>query len=205
MSCLLCIAGAEADRYNDAPEEESKLSMSPQRSAVLASLLVLFLCAPFAQPRDIAELQRQFQTPPDDARMMMRWWWFGPTITKTELEREMRLMKDGGIGGFEIQPVYPVVLDNANKGLKTVPFLSDEFIDALKFTQEKARELGLRVDVTIGSGWPFGGPSVPVTEAAGRLRVDRVKANSRRVPLPPIAEGEKLLAAFGNSTASRSE
>lgn len=135
----------------------------------------------------------------------MRWWWFGPTVTKAELEREMRLMKDGGIGGFEIQPIYPVVLEDASKGLKTFPFLSDEFMDALKFTQEKARELGLRVDLTIGSGWPFGGPSVPVTEAAGRLRVERVKATTRRVPMPPIAEGEKLLAVFGNSTASGSE
>jgi len=40
---------------------------------------------------------------------MMRWWWFGPAVTKPELEREMRLMKEGGIGGFEVQPVYPLL------------------------------------------------------------------------------------------------
>ncbi len=133
---------------------------------------------------------------------MMRWWWFGPTVTKTELEREMRLMKEGGIGGFEIQPVYPVVLDDPTKGLKNLPFLSPEFLDALKFTQQKAKELGMRVDLTIGSGWPYGGPSVPVTQAAGRLKVDRLKvaANQRRVPLPIINEGEKLLAIFQGST-----
>jgi hypothetical protein len=51
----------------------------------------------------VADLERAFRTPPDDARIMMRWWWFGPAVTKAELEREMRLMKDGGIGGFEIQ------------------------------------------------------------------------------------------------------
>ena len=34
---------------------------------------------------------------------MMRWWWFGPAVTEPELEREMRLMKEGGIGGFEVQ------------------------------------------------------------------------------------------------------
>lgn len=143
-------------------------------------------------------LQRQFQNPPDDSRIMMRWWWFGPTITKAELVREMRVMKEGGIGGFEIQPVYPVVLDDASKGLKTIPFLSDEFIGMVRFTQEKARELGLRVDLTVGSGWPFGGPTVPIAEAASRLRVERVRVNAgqRRVPLPPIGEGEKLLAVF---------
>src|SRR2546428_6446352 len=37
------------------------------------------------------DLQRGFARPPDDARIMMRWWWFGPSVTKSELEREMRL------------------------------------------------------------------------------------------------------------------
>ena len=101
---------------------------------------------------------------------MMRWWWFGPAVTKSELEREMRLMKEGGIGGFEIQPVYPLVLDDAATGIKNLPFLSDEFIEALRFTSEKARELGLRVDLTIGSGWPYGGPQVSISQASSRLR-----------------------------------
>ena len=92
----------------------------------------------------------------------MRWWWFGPAVTKSELEREMRLMKEAGIGGFEVQPVYPLALDNDANGIKTLPFLSDEFLDALRFTSEKARELGLRFDLTLGSGWPFGGPTVSI-------------------------------------------
>ncbi|MGH9840808.1 MAG: glycosyl hydrolase [Blastocatellia bacterium] len=167
---------------------------------VLAALLVasISLLVAFARQSSspITELQHQFRNPPDDTRIMMRWWWFGPTVTKAELEREMRLMKAGGIGGFEIQPVYPVVLDDASKGLKTLPYLSDEFLDALRFTNEQARELGLRVDLTVGTGWPYGGPSVPVTEAAGRLRVERVKVTQRRAPIPSIAEGEKLLGAF---------
>lgn len=128
----------------------------------------------------------------------MRWWWFGPAVTKPELEREMRLMKEGGIGGFEVQPVYPLALDDAATGIRTLPFLSDEFIDALRFTSEKARELGLRMDLTLGSGWPYGGPQVPVSEAAGRLRIESARADGdrRRIPLPDISTGEKLLAVF---------
>ena len=38
---------------------------------------------------------------------MMRWWWFGPQVTDEELARELQAMKDGGIGGVEVQPVYP--------------------------------------------------------------------------------------------------
>src|SRR5258708_5360889 len=148
--------------------------------------------------QSIGEIQRLFQDPPGDSRVMMRWWWFGPTVSKSEIEREMHLMKEGGIGGFEIQPVYPVVLDDEKAGLKTLPYLSDRFMDSLRFTADKARELGLRFDLTLGSGWPFGGPSVSINDAAGRLRVEHVKitAGSRRVTVPAFGVGEKLLAAF---------
>jgi len=144
-----------------------------------------------AAPSNIDQLKHSFENPPDDARIMMRWWWFGPAVTKPELEREMRLMKEGGIGGFEVQPVYPL-------GFQNTPYLSGEFLDALRFTGEKARELGLRMDLTLGSGWPFGGPHIPVTQAAGKLRVERVTvpANTFSIPLPYIAEGEKFIAAF---------
>jgi len=146
----------------------------------------------------IEDLQRSFISPPDESRIMMRWWWFGPAVTKSELEREMRLMKEAGIGGFEVQPVYPLALDNDANGIKTLPFLSDEFLDALRFTSEKARELGLRFDLTLGSGWPFGGPTVSIDHAAGRLRYEHhtVDANTRFVKVPSIGAGEKLLGVF---------
>src|SRR5215471_13610876 len=147
---------------------------------------------------DLPALEQLFQNPPDSSRIMMRWWWFGPAVTKPELEREMQLMKSAGIGGFEVQPVYPLALDDPSTGIKTLPFLSNEFIDTLKFVSEKAHELGLRMDLTLGSGWPYGGPQVPVRHAAGQLRLQRVKIenDATRVPLPSRTAGEKLLAIF---------
>ena len=169
---------------------------SMKRLLLIFALLAAPIRVTFAAPID--DLQRSFLHPPDDARIMMRWWWFGPAVTRTELEREMQLMKEGGIGGFEVQPVYPLVLDDPEKGIRTLPFLSDGFIDALRFTSEKARQLGLRFDLTLGSGWPFGGPMVTVDNAAGRLRYEHVKIDPalRFVKVPAIGAGEKLLAAF---------
>jgi len=161
------------------------------------SLIALTVTAWAADP-SVVELQRAFENPPDDARIMMRWWWFGPSVKEAELEREMRLMKAGGIGGFEIQPVYPLELDDSEKGFHNFAYLSPEFLKALRFTSDKARELGLRMDLTLGSGWPFGGPHIPVTQSAGRLRCERVpvQANMSRVPLPDMVAGEKLIATF---------
>src|SRR6185369_16359178 len=171
---------------------------TPRRRPLLGRFcLFVILCGSTAAAQ-IADLQRSFLNPPDDSRIMMRWWWFGPAVDHAQLEREMRLMKDGGIGGFEVQPVYPLSLDDAEKGIKTSPFLSPEFLNALRFTADKAKELGLRFDLTLGSGWPFGGPSVSIEHAAARLRYERVKVepNSKFVKVPAIGAGEKLIAAF---------
>ena len=157
-------------------------------------LAALCLTLP-AQTLDQA--RASFVTPPPDARIMMRWWWFGPAVDKAELEAELRTMQSMGIGGVEIQPVYPLTPDDP-KGLTNIKYLSDEYLAALKFTAAKARELNLRMDITLGSGWPFGGPHIPITEASARLRIDRIAitAATNSVAMPDIAAGEKLLAIF---------
>jgi len=152
---------------------------APLKISLVCLLAILPARVP-AQSTNLLQLMRSFQHPPDDSRIMMRWWWFGPAVTKPELEREMKLMKDGGIGGFEVQPVYPLTLEgNFN-------YLSPEFLDDLQFAGAKARELGLRMDLTLGSGWPYGGPHISVSKASSRLRVER--------SAPKLADGESLIA-----------
>ncbi len=136
--------------------------------------------------------------PPNDARVLMRWWWFGSAVTQSELRRELEIMKTAGIGGVEIQPVYPLTLDDPQDKVNNFSYLSGDFLRNLRFTVEEARKLGLRVDITLGSGWPYGGPRTPVTEAAGRLRCERVVVNKeeRSVPIPSLEYGEQLLSIF---------
>src|ERR1700676_190391 len=165
---------------------------------ILVAAFGMWMLKAAVAPADLAALKQAFQHPPDDARIMMRWWWFGSAVEKPELEREMRTMKEGGIGGFEVQPVYPLELDDPARGIRNLKYLSDEFLDDLQFAGEKARELGLRMDLTLGSGWPFGGPHIPITQAAGKLRLDRVPVppNASSVPLPALGDGEKFITAF---------
>src|SRR3989442_7985416 len=96
---------------------------SPLRSAGALQMVIFILVAlgP-ARAQSLTELQRGFERPPDDAKIMMRWWWFGPAVTRAELEREMRLMKVGGIGGFESQPGYPLLPDYSTPRLKNLSF-----------------------------------------------------------------------------------
>ncbi len=166
--------------------------MGPMRSRIWLCLFGAACLLRAAEPSNIVALRQSFEHPPDDARVMVRWWWFGPAVVKPELEREMRAMKQGGIGGFEVQPTYALEVDH------NFPYLSDEFLGDLKFTAEKAKEIGLRFQLTLGSGWPFGGPQIPITEASARLRVARIDipVGATSLPLPQLAEGEKFIAAF---------
>ncbi|HKR28716.1 MAG TPA: glycosyl hydrolase, partial [Acidobacteriaceae bacterium] len=146
----------------------------------------------------LVELERNFASPPTNAEPMMRWWWFGPAVDPEELARELRTMKQGGIGGVEIQPVYPLALDDPQERTENEPFLSPEFLRNVSFAARTGQELGMRVSLTLGSGWPYGGAWVPVNESAGELRVvaDAIGDGDRSVAVPAMENGEQLLGAF---------
>src|ERR1044071_8735237 len=168
------------------------------RSSLLLLLSLLLAPAAFARQANVAEARRLFQPPPDDSRIMMRWWWFGPSVTRAEVEREMRRMKEGGIGGVELAFVYPMALDDPARGFRNYPYLSPEYLDVVKFAAARARELGLRMDITVGSGWSYGGPYITPDLAAACLRSDRreITPDVTSVARPTPFEGDKLIAAF---------
>ena len=86
----------------------------------------------------------------------VRWWWFAGEIHRSDIEAQLRWIRDSGFGGVEIAWVYPRK-QNANR----LGWLSGEWKDLVAFTAEKARDLGLACDFTFGTMWPFGGRIVP--------------------------------------------
>ena len=114
----------------------------------------------------------------------MRWWWFGVAVEKPEIRRELEQMKADGIGGAELAFVYPQVVDDPAKHLVNEPFLSSPMLDNVSYAASEARRLGLRMDVTLGSGWPYGGPATTLPR-------------SSRMPSPCRASG----CAGGNEPA----
>lgn len=155
------------------------------RSWILALIPLSVTGAPAPE-----ETVKTLQAPPPEARILMRWWWFGPAVTHQELARELEAMKAAGIGGVEIQPVYPLTLDDPENGLRNMRYLSPELFEALRFAESKARQLGLRVDLTLGSGWPFGGPKIPAELSAARLRTEPLNRP------PQLRWGERVLGEF---------
>ena len=147
----------------------------------------------------------EFRDPPPRYGMGVYWWWFGPAVTKVEVDRELDVMHRAGIASVLIYPVYPISADNPQLGIKNLRHLSPEFLDVLGHAVSKARDLGLRVDLVIGTGWPFGGPQITPELGARRLRVEMVEHPPvGSGSLPCLKPGEKLEAALlidGNESA----
>ncbi|WP_344017365.1 glycosyl hydrolase [Microlunatus capsulatus] len=132
-----------------------------------------------------------FARPPREAAPMVRWWWFGPDVSRDELDRELTAMARAGFGGAEVSYVYPL-------GPVADPLLSPGFLADLRHAADRAAALGLRFDLTLGSGWSFGGPHVTPALAARRLRWDRREIGPGPLAVPVVAAwpGDELVAAY---------
>ncbi len=83
------------------------------------------------------------------------WWWiFGNSTTKYDITAQLEYMQKAGIGGVCIIPVYGEKGDEENY----VDLLSPKFMQMLEYISEEAKRLKMGVDMTMGCGWPFGGP-----------------------------------------------
>jgi hypothetical protein len=94
-----------------------------------------------------------------------RWWWLGSAVDKTNLTLMLTEFHDAGIGGVEICPIYGA------KGYEDrfIDFLTPKWMEMLAHTTTEAKRLGLGVDMTTGTGWPFGGPHVTTNEASAQV------------------------------------
>ena len=98
---------------------------------------------------------RMFQDPSSAYRPFVRWWWNGDKVDALEIARELKLLKEAGIGGVEINPIeFPRLADDM--GMKSVEWLSNPWIDLVKHASDEGRSLGMHSDLIVGSGWPFG-------------------------------------------------
>lgn len=134
------------------------------RSAILSSVSLITGKIPFVDSLSPYETKNTnnniyelFKSPSFNYHPFVRWWWNGNKVEAKELVRELRLLKDAGIGGVEINPVeFPSRFEGDDLEKPSIKWLSDEWINMLKVTFDEAKSLGMTCDLIVGSGWPFG-------------------------------------------------
>ncbi len=99
-----------------------------------------------------------------------RWWWMGNAVDKEGIEHQLNQLADGGIGGVEICPIYGV------KGYesRSLIYLSPKWLEMYTLAINTARQKGMDLDLTCGTGWPFGGGSIDKDTASTGLIIEKV-------------------------------
>jgi len=120
-------------------------------------LLVLILCVCMADAS-----AQTWPAPRPEAKPGTRWWWLGSAVDKENLEWNLSEYARVGMGAVEITPLYGVKGNDQNN----IPFLSPQWMQALKTVEDIAKPLGIEVDMNCGTGWPFGGPHISLDQAA---------------------------------------
>lgn len=96
------------------------------------------------------------------------WWWMGSAVDRENLTWNLEALKAAGVGGVSIVPIYGVQGNSQNN----IPYLGPRWLEMLDHSVSETKRLGMWADMTTGTGWPFGGPSVAKEDADSVIRFE---------------------------------
>ena len=139
---------------------------------------------------------QQWPVPNQEAKPGTRWWWLGSAVTENDLKWNLRQYADHGIGAIEITPIYGVQGNEKNN----IPFLSPRYMEILKYVNAECKADGIEFDMATGTGWPFGGPWVPLDESASQMLIIDTTVVGKKIKaldLRPIEKKRKNTSLVG--------
>lgn len=136
---------------------KNRKPMNHPRTRLLVALLLAGL---------ISHAQLQWPAITAQTKPWTRWWWMGNAVDTQNLKWNLEKYKAAGFGGLELTPIYGV------HGYEDhfINYLSPAWMDIFSFTLGEAKHLGLGMDMSTGTGWPFGGgPLIDSTYACREM------------------------------------
>ena len=149
------------------------------------TILLLYMSLAMAGPAD-------WPAPEVQHKPGTYFWWHGSAVDEANLTAQLEAFQAAGLGGVHIVPIYGA------KGYEDryVEYLSPRWMELLSHAVREAERLGMWVDMTTGTGWNFGGPSI-----SGDLACAVVRSADLPFPLkdglPVAAEQIQAATAYG--------
>ena len=147
----------------------------------------------------MATCQVAWPQPQPESKAGLRWWWPGSAVDDANIKWNIEEYAKAGAGSVEITPIYGVQGNEKN----AIPFLSSEWMRQLSNVERIGSENGVLVDMNTGTGWPFGGPTTPIEEAACKavfiidtIVIDKVTDQPIMVDITVKDEKERRFAQF---------
>ena len=133
------------------------------------------------------DFQKQFQSPPAEYGGAPFWSW-NETLEKDELQVQIDEFAKQGMGGFFM---------HAREGLIT-PYMGPEWMEAVRFSVDRASKLGLKAYLYDEDRWPSGFASGKVPAMNDDFRQKGLVVVEAGEPLPPdrLRELGALVAVF---------
>jgi len=102
------------------------------------------------------------------------WWWMGSAVTRSDIDKQLIEFSKVGLGGVHIIPIYGVI----GYEKQFIDFLTKDWLEIVYYTIEKAASLNLGVDITLGTGWPYGGTWIDSNTVAKKLLIKEYNLNT---------------------------
>lgn len=111
------------------------------------------------------QAQAQWPAVTEQAKPWTRWWWMGSAVDEKNISALLNTYHQAGFGGVEIVPIYGATGFERSY----IPYLSPQWMKMLDYTVRQSRVLNMGVFISVGTGWPIGGPQVSINDAATKL------------------------------------
>ncbi len=141
----------------------------------MTAVLLCAACGTFADDMDWPQITNV-------CKPWTYWWWMGSAVNREELQRHAQTYAKAGLGGMHIIPIYGAEGTEA----RHIQFLSPQWMDMLGAAVETADAAGLGIDMTPGTGWPYGGPWIGEKEAAKQAFLRSFPLGEGAAEAPPI-------------------
>ncbi|CAN5689376.1 glycosyl hydrolase [soil metagenome] len=115
----------------------------------------------------LTQLKAQVQWPvvTQSAKPWTRWWWMGSAVDKPNITTQVSTFNKAGFGGVEIVPIYGAIGYEPTY----IKYLTPQWMGMLDHSVKQATVNNMGVYISVGTGWPIGGPQVGYEDAATKL------------------------------------
>ncbi len=158
---------------------------------MLVLLEMLTSCVPAGKD----DLSEGFQNPPASARPFVWWHWMSGNITRAGITADLEAMAESGIGGAWIFNL------GESHGCEVPPgpidYMSDEWMEMVKFAVSEAQRLGLTLGMENCAGWAtMGGPWIKPEHGSQRIVSTTVKIDGGQRIVKKLVQPETKLSYY---------
>lgn len=146
------------------------------KTKILAILALMFLCPAAVFADDAKSLWPPVTT---EAKPGAYWWWPGSAVDEAGIRWNIAQAAANNMGTLHIIPIYGVQGNDANE----IPYLTPKWLAAMQSAINAGKLHGMNIDMTLGTGWCFGGPEVADEDSATLASFKRNDAGTTDVSL----------------------